>query len=275
MTKDELSNLVGKAAVEMTRDEYFAMSEDRRVVTPENLGGLLEYPALFHAMQDDRELRPALSEAMSTGRAMADFLALSPKGFLETYVVADGPVNPKTGKPYGADTKAYAEWRAQLDKSPVSLEQFNMFGKMAAAYEDHAFVKSLAEYSNVRNVTLRANLHGVDCACVVDSLYLGNDTVVAVDVKTTSDLCGFMRSADALHYREQQALIRHILEANGILSPQIRIAAIEKGPLPRCGVFGVQDMDTYMSVVNLALRDYAESMSTGKYRTLFEAPEVI
>ena len=60
MTNEEK---VAKSRVEMTQDEYFALSEDRKTVTPENLGGLLEYPALFRAMQDDRELRPALSPA--------------------------------------------------------------------------------------------------------------------------------------------------------------------------------------------------------------------
>lgn len=32
--------------------------------------------------------------------------------FDEQYLVAGGPVNPKTGEPYGKATKAYAEWIA-------------------------------------------------------------------------------------------------------------------------------------------------------------------
>lgn len=275
MATKEINEKIAKAAVQMTRDEYYAVSEDRKTVTPENIGGLLEYPALFHAMSEDRELRPALSEAMTTGRALVDFLSLQPEEFLQAYVVVDGPVNPKTGKPYGTDTKVYAEWRASQDKTPVSTEQFNMFGKMAIAYNTHSFVKELAGYTCHRNVTLAAKLHGVDCLCRIDKLYVGDDTVVAVDVKTTSDLNGFIRSADSLHYREQQALICKILEANGIENAQVRIVAIEKGPLPRCGVFGVRGIAGVVTTVEAFLRDYGNSLATGSFRTLFEAPGVI
>lgn len=264
-----------KCSTYMPSDQYYAVSEDRHVVTPENIGGLIEYPALFHAMIGDRELRPALSEAMSTGRAMADFLTMSAEEFLQKYEVADGPVNPKTGKPYGADTKAYAEWRAVREKTPVSTEQFNMFGKMALAYNGHAFIKSLGGYTRVRNATLTADIHGVACMCRIDNLYIGDDTVVAVDTKTTSDLCGFARSADSLHYREQQALIRLIMVANGVRGVQTRIAAIEKGPMPRCGVFGIKDMEKAMATVDGAIGDYSESMKTGNYRTMFEAQKII
>jgi len=275
MTAAEMTENLAKVQVQMPRDDYYAASEDRKVVTPENVGGLLEYPALFHAMSEDRELRPALSEAMTTGRALSDFLSLQPEEFLQAYVVAEGPVNPKTGKPYGTDTKVYAEWRASQDKTPVSTEQFNMFGKMAIAYNTHSFVKELAGYVCHRNATLAAKLHGVDCLCRIDRLYVGDGTVVAIDVKTTSDLNGFIRSADALHYREQQALICRILEANGFDNVQVRIAAIEKGPLPRCGVFGVRGLDGVCVTVDTILRDYGNSLTTGSFRTLFEAPGVI
>ena len=275
MTKDEILKVVADAQVQMTRDDYFAASEDRKVVTPENIGGLLEYPALFHAMQGDRELRPALSEAMTTGRAMADFLSLEPEKFLETYVVVDGPTNPKTGKPYGTDTKAYAEWRAMQEKTPVSTEQFNMFGQMALAFNRHAFIKSLDGHERIRNVVLAAEVAGVSCLCRIDSLYVGDGSVIAVDVKTTSDLCTFARSADAMHYREQQALLRCIMGRLWFDRPQTRIAAIEKGPLPRCGVFGVRDEDDVADHVLSALRDYARSAETGVYGTKFEAPQLI
>ena len=278
MAKEDTRKAIENLAETTTRDEYFTASENRMVVTPENIGGLLEYPALFHAMQENRELRPALSEAMTTGRALTDFLSMLPEEFLQTYAVVDGPTNPKTGKPYGTDTKVYAEWRASQEKIPVSTEQYNMFGKMAVAYNDHAFVKSLAEYERMRNVVLKANVCDVPCMCRIDSLYISPEgkSVTAVDIKTTSDLCTFHRAAESLYYREQQALILLILAANGFDRAQARIAAIEKGPMPRCGVFEVKDMATGpVAAVNKALQDYATDALTGKYSTRFEAPQLI
>ena len=102
------------------------------------------------------------------------------------------------------------------------------------------------------------------------------ESVTAVDIKTTSDLCTFHRAAESLYYREQQALILLILAANGFDRAQARIAAIEKGPMPRCGVFEVKDMATGpIAAVNRALQDYATDTLTGKYSTRFEAPQLI
>ena len=265
--------------VDMTQEQYFETSEGRKVVTPENIGGLLEYPALFHAMQDDRELRPALSESMTVSRVFTDFLNMSGPEFMNMYVVADGPVNPKTGKPYGMDTKAYAEWRAGLDKEPVSTAQMSMFGKMADAFLSHDYVKELTAggFEEKRDVIVSAKVAGVDCMCKVDRLFEHPDNgVVAVDVKSTGDLFSFQRSADSMHYREQQALVAMILSAAGFGSKiQSRIAAVERGPMPRCGIFWVSDLDKTVSIVTLALQSYAEDCSSGVYGTGFEDQVVL
>lgn len=268
MTNEEK---VVKSMILMKQDEYFALSEDRKTVTPENLGGLIEYPALFRAMQDDRELRPALSPAMSSGRAMNDYITCSATEFGERYTVADGPVNPKTGKPYGTDSKAYLEWASKQDKTPVPSSEYAMFANMAKAYEAHSAISALSGYACIPNAVFRAVLAGVDCCVKVDKLYVSDGAVIAVDVKTTSDLCSFARSSDSLHYREQQALISLVLSENGIQDPQVIIAAIEKGPVPRCGVFSVKGIDEVEESVYRVLEDYGRSMASGSYRTNFEA----
>ena len=260
-------------AVEMTTDQYYEASESRTVITPENIGGLLEYPALFHAMQNDRELRPALSEAMSTGRAMVDFLSMSPEDFLEKYIVADGPTNPKTGKPYGTDTKAFVEWKAMQPKTPVPTQQFNMFGKMAQAYNTHKVIRGLADRTRTRNVILQANVCGVPCMCKIDNLYVRGDDAVAVDVKTTSDLCAFARAAKGLYYPEQQALIRLVLGANN-MPADTYIAALEKGPMPRCGIFEVEGTAAEERV-QTTLTAYSSSCVANVFLTGFEDMQLI
>ena len=256
----------------MTQADYYKMSEDRKVVTPENLGGLLEYPKLFRAMQDDRELRPALSEAMSTGRAMSDFLTLSAEDFSKNYTIADGPVNPRTNLPYGHETKAYAEWRAQQEKEPISTAQFNMFGKMAEAYNQHRYITDLSGMERLRNVIISAKVCGIDVCCKIDNLYVSDKTVIAVDVKTAEDLIAFRSASTRLHYREQQALIKLVLNIIGIPDAQVRIAAIEKGKMPRCGIFGVENLDTFALEVENSLTGYADSCASGNFNTGFEAP---
>lgn len=261
--------------LEMTQDEYFAASEERKHVTPENLAGLLDFPALFRAMQDVRDYRPALSPAMSTGRAMNDFLTCSAEEFGERYLIAEGPVNPKTGKPYGSDSKAYLEWVAQQAKTPVTPEDHAMFGNMAKAYAAHSVINSLKDYECTNNAVFGAEIGGVQCLAKVDKLYVSDKAVIAVDVKTTSDLQAFARSSDSLRYREQQALISMVLEKNGVADVQSLIAAVEKGPIPRCGVFSVKDIAAYKDAVYAALCAYGESLKTGCYGTNFESLRVI
>lgn len=266
------SETVRKALATMTEDEYFAMSEDRKVVTPENVAGLLDYPALFRAMQDDRELRPPLSEAMYVGRAMNDFLSCTPEEFTRRYLVSDGPINQKTGKPYLYGSKAYAEWRAAQDREPVGTEQFAMFGRMAEAYGGHAGIAAIAEGRElVRNAVVTAQVAGVPAACKVDALYVGDGGTWAVDVKTCDDLSLMRATADRLRYREQQALVHLVLGAAGI-DANVCIAAVEKGPMPRCGVFHVADMERCEATVLRALGDYAADMAAGKFRTGYEEP---
>jgi hypothetical protein len=268
-------DIIRKSMSDMTEDEYFAMSEDRKAITPENIGGLCDYPRLFRAMQDDRELRPELTESMYSGRAMNDFLTVTPEEFTKRYVVSDGPLNPKTGKPYLYGSKAYAEWRATLDHSPVSTEQFAMFGRMASAYNEHRFILDLSSgHELIRNAIIVTKVQDVDVACKIDNLFVREDSVFAVDVKTCDDLSLVPSAATRLHYREQQALILRALRSAGVVGPnvQVRIAAIEKGKLPRCGIFAVQDMDKYDYAVCETLGDYALSLKSGVFRTMYEAP---
>lgn len=269
------SEILAKNICATSQDDYFRLSEDRKYVTPENLQGLLEYPALFRAMQDDRELRPALSPAMSTGRAMNDYLTCTAEEFGARYLVAEGPKNPKTGKPYQADSKSYQEWAAQQAKTPVDPAEHAMFANMAKAYAAHSVISSLSGYTCLQNAILKATLEGVDCLVKVDKLYVSDKAVIAVDVKTTADLCAFWRSADSLGYREQQALISLVLEANGIAQPQVMIAAIEKSPIPRCGVFNVGKLDDARHEVLRTLADYADGLKSGTFRTNFEALQTI
>lgn len=265
---------VAAGQIQMSQDEYYMRSEERSYVTPENIGGLLEYPALFRAMRDDRELRPARSPAMTTGRAMNDFLTLSAAEFGERYTVEDGPVNPKTGKPYGTETKMYLDWFSKQEKTPVSTGDYAMFAKMTKAYDEHSFVKSLSGWNCMCNVVYGATVKGTPCLVKVDKLYSSGDTVIAVDVKTTSDLCAFHHSANSLYYREQQALIGTVLSACGIDELQTYIVAVEKGPMPRCGVFSVRGLDC-MNRVSTALAEYGEGLRTGVFSTGFEGLKVL
>ena len=68
-----------------------------------------ESPELYRR-KTHGEIAEAESPALALGRAAHCLILEGKAAFDEQYVVADGPVNPKTGEPFGKATKAYAEW---------------------------------------------------------------------------------------------------------------------------------------------------------------------
>ena len=71
--------------------------------------------------------------------------------------------------------------------------------------------------------------------------------------------------------RRAPATATPITQANGIAQPQVFIAAIEKGAIPRCGVFGVRDLDRWEERLVALLAEYAANLKSGVFATRFEA----
>jgi hypothetical protein len=83
------------------------------------LADFRESPELYRR-KTNGEIAEAESPALALGRAAHCLILEGKAAFDEQYVVADGPVKPKTGEPYGKSTKAYAEWLSSQIREIVS-----------------------------------------------------------------------------------------------------------------------------------------------------------
>ncbi len=133
------------------------------------------------------------------------------------------PINPKTGKPFGVDTKAYAEF---VDQNP---------GKQIASEEDLAavaeVVNKVEQHPEARDVVLHARSaakqnvrcveaslvwqrHGVVCKARTDVLRPG---IVWADIKTTTDARpeAFSKTIAEYGYHFQLAMYADGLKAVG------------------------------------------------------------
>ena len=90
-------------------EEYHAASRSRRYMSSHNLAAFRESPELYRR-RTSGEIAESESPALALGRAAHCLILEGRAAFDEQYLVADGPVNPKTGEPFGKATKAYAEW---------------------------------------------------------------------------------------------------------------------------------------------------------------------
>ena len=90
-------------------DEYHAASRSGQYMSSHLLADFRESPELYRR-KTSSEIAEAEGPALALGRAAHCLILEGREAFNEQFLVADGPVNPKTSEPYGKTTKAYAEW---------------------------------------------------------------------------------------------------------------------------------------------------------------------
>ena len=107
--------------------QYHAKAKE--YLSSHQLGDFRKCPALYRRKKKGEvpdEDRPAYQ----IGRALHT-LVLEGRDTFEAEYAIGGPINPKTGGIYGANTKAYAEWAAAQGKAVLTIAQFDLVENMA------------------------------------------------------------------------------------------------------------------------------------------------
>lgn len=157
--------------------EYFAM----KAINNSSLDAALIDTELFHLEHVKKATEPDDSAAMAWGR-MAHALLLEPAEFKDRYVVANPPVNPKTGKPYGADTAKVAAWReefADTGKVPLPSNDYEHAGQLCAKIRSHTIAGPLMAAAAHRELALvwQSTRHGLHLKCKLDNIVFSPDTL--------------------------------------------------------------------------------------------------
>lgn len=171
------------------------------------------------------------------GRA-AHVRILEGRDAYEAAFALGGPINEKTGKPFGAATKAFAEWAAIQGKPVLAHEQIDLVEQMAAGVAMNDEAVALLLYGRAEGVA-RAEYCGTPCQIRIDWLHPHRGIV---DFKTADDLTWFEADARRYGYHRQVAFYRAVLAQalGGVLVP-VHLIAVEKKEPFRCGVWRVGD----------------------------------
>lgn len=162
-------------------------------------------------------------------------LTLEGRQEFERQFVVGGPINPKTDRPFGRDTKAYEAWAAEQGKPCLSDDQFALCCQLASAVKSHKLAASLLN-EGVAEGVLRVNYGGVPCQIRVDWFH---PTLGIVDLKTCENLDNFEADAAKYHYVQQMAFYRAVLgEVTGDYVP-VSLIAVEKREPYRVGVWTI------------------------------------
>jgi len=176
------------------------------------------------------------SAAYLVGRA-AHARILEGRDVYERQFALGGPINPKTGRPFGANTKAFEEWAAAQGKPVLSLDQVDLVEQMASGVAMNDEAVDLLLYGRAEGV-VRAEYSGTLCQIRIDWTHPHRGIV---DLKTCDELDWFEADARRYRYMTQLAFYQAVLaEAISQFAP-VHIVAGEKREPYRCGVWRAGD----------------------------------
>jgi len=171
------------------------------------------------------------------GRAAHMLILEGRNRFDMEYIVGDGPVNARTGKPYGTSTQAYAEWVSSQGKPIITTEQFALIMNLATGIRSHAIAAELLS-NGVPEGIIRTEYCGRLCQARLDFF---NPERGIIDLKSVDDIDWFEADARRYGYAYQLAFYRSLLaQVLGRKAPCFFVA-MEKRPPFRVGVWQVTE----------------------------------
>jgi len=245
-------------------DAYHAKGAEH--LTSHRLADFRRCPLLYHKKQlgliEDEDRR-----AYRLGRA-AHVLILEGRGSFEARYAVGGPINPKTGQPYGPRTKAYAEWAASTGKEVLTDDEATLCARMNAGVGANQIASDLLA-EGVPEGVVRTEYCDIACQARLDWV---NPQRGIVDLKTCDDLSYLESDARRYGYAHQLAFYRALLaEVCGDRLPTYLIAVEKKEPF-RCGVWRMGE-----DVLALAEKENREAIErlkrcreTDTWPTLYE-----
>lgn len=252
--------------------EYHARSRSGEFMSSHLLADFRESPALYRK-EINGEIEQKDTPAFVLGRAAHSLILEGHTAFDRDFVVTDGPVNPKTGEPYGTKTKAYADWLATQDREVVSGKDYSFILNLQRSVHLHAAASELLASGEAEGV-VRAEYCGVPCQIRMD--WFSPESGL-VDLKTCDSLKWFEADCRRYGYIFQLAFYRAVIRiATGDTVP-VHIIAVEKNEPFATGVWQLTDdvLSLAENINEAALVRYKQCQYTGIWPTGYEEIRLI
>jgi len=210
------------------------------------------------------------SAAFVIGRA-AHTLILEGRERFEAEYAVGGPVNPRTGQPFGSGTKAFAGWAERIGKPVLADADAALIEQMASSVREHLFARELLR-EGVAEGVVRCEYAGHACQSRIDWINPLPDRGI-VDLKTCDRLDSFESDIDAFGYVYQLAFYRTLVERACRASLAVHIVAVEKREPFCCGVWQIAEaaLDQAQRENESAMAELTRCRETGVWPTRFES----
>lgn len=263
----------------MTTPEYILREDDETYHARSRSGEVLSSHMLStfrwspykYLLKTLGQLPDPPSEALDFGRAAHCMILEGLDAFNERYTCGDGPVNPKTGLPFGTATKAYQEWKAEQTGEVISSVDFGRVHDMAEAVHRHPVAGPMLQ-GHMPEAVVRTEYAGMPCQIKMDAFRPEPGDIV--DLKTTSDIAGFFYdlARPGYDYIFQAAFYRAVLRAVSGRTAHFFFVAVEKQFPYTVGVWHVSPdvLDQAESDNEIRIAALLECRRTGVYPTGYE-----
>jgi len=233
MTPNEKININLNVLATEGSEEYHAMAGVH--LSSHQLLDFMACPWLYRKKQlgliEDTD-----TPAMLLGRATHTRILEGSDTYKTSYAFG-GPINPSTQKPFGANTKKFAEWVEAQGKPVLSNDQSELIEKMASGVAMNSEAIDLLLYGRAEGV-VRTQYCGTPSQIRIDWTHPHRGIV---DLKTTADLTWFENDAKRRRYHNQLAFYQAVMaEVIGEYAP-VYLIGVEKIEPYRCGVWSISD----------------------------------
>lgn len=213
-------------------DAYHAQSKD--FLSSHQLADFRKCPLLYRqkalGLVPDHE-----GSSFLVGRA-AHVAILEGRERYDAEFAVGGPINPRTGQPFGQGTKAWTEWAEAQARPVLTDDQHELVAELAASVRSHSIAANLL-HDGVAEGVVRADYLGIACQARLDWVAPNHGVV---DLKTCDDLTWFEADARRFGYVFQLAFYRAMVQLAARVLLPIHLIAVEKKPPFRCGVWRVE-----------------------------------
>lgn len=247
----------------------------RKLITPRDFVTFLRCPLEFKLQKEG--LMPKPRSNMSAIRRGVMLHALDLQDRFDAEFAIGGPINEKTGKPFGVDTKAYSLWLAEQNKMfALDLDTHAKVIDMAGQVKE----RTKAWFDNTSNVSRDVTFENGDCVSRIDAVYpySGGDGFVMLNVAVTDDLDGFEWEARRTKQHYRAAFFTKCLGTpSGVYMGTACLVVVETRQPHRVGVWNLEGRQLFdmVAVVDTTLDEIQACSSTNNWPTGYEEPRTL
>lgn len=221
---------------------------------------------LYKRVYVDKAVEKEMTESLKKGTAIHRCVLEKGAKFVDDYTVGY-PINEKTGKEYGAETKVVAEFLAGLpkDKPFISKQEMADILKINEIVSQHEIASDMVK-NGLNERVIRTKYEGVNCQIRIDCF---NQKYGIGDLKKTRSMAGFLRDADKFGYWFQAGYYSKIFEiATGKKPPFFWIVCEDVEPF-ECVVYELdrEHLEYAQRLVESAILEFKEAILNNSFLT--------